>query len=245
MSRNAAYGIKPKLRLPRRLRWPLYALAGLLALTLLLVLPWRWLNPPTSAFMLRYSVQQRDAPARGLYHAWVDLSTLRRSVPLAFLVSEDQRFFHHHGVDLDAARDAALDYLKGGGRLRGASTITQQVAKNLYLWPERSWLRKALEAYLAIVVDLLWPKRRILEVYLNLVELAPGVYGIGAGAWLLLNKRASDLTAADAALLAAVLPNPKRLSVLKPSPEVIQRRDWILEQLPRYEIFLRQHGLKI
>ena len=149
---------------------------------------------------------------------------------LAVIASEDQNFFAHSGFDIDAIIDAIKAH-KEGGRLRGASTITQQVAKNLFLWPSRSFLRKGFEAYLTVLIETLWPKWRILEIYLNIAEFGPGTYGVGAASRRFFNKTADTITAEEAALLAAVLPSPRRLSAQSPSRYVRTRQRWILRQM--------------
>ncbi len=195
-------------------------LAGLasVCLSVGIVLPWRWVDPPTTAFMLREG-RLRDDPLR---HRWIAWNEVPPVLAVAVIASEDQKFFQHYGFDWDSIRSAIEDS-RGGGRLRGASTISQQVAKNLYLWPDQSWLRKGAEAYLTGWIELLWPKRRILEVYLNVAEFADGVFGAGAAADHLIGRAPGEFTSYDAALLAAVLPNPKRLSAAEPSDYVRRR----------------------
>jgi monofunctional biosynthetic peptidoglycan transglycosylase len=149
---------------------------------------------------------------------------------LAVVAAEDQKFPHHWGFDFESIADAVQE--KGArGRPRGASTISQQVARNLFLWPGRSYLRKGLEAYFTVLLELLWPKRRILEVYLNVAEFGDGIYGIAAAAQAFFGKRPADLGRAEAALLAAVLPNPRRLHARNPSAYVRERALWIEEQM--------------
>lgn len=209
------------------LRLVAMALGAVIALLLLAILLFRFVNPPTSAFMLAY---QLDSPPRPLRHEWVPLSDISPWMPLAVVASEDQRFPHHRGVDVDAIRKAVSEYKAGEG-LRGASTITQQTAKNLFLWNGRSFARKAIEAGLAVTIDGLWPKQRVLEVYLNIAEFGPGIYGVEAASQAYFGKPARYLSQAQAARLAAVLPNPKVLSVNSPSAYVQERVDWIQRQM--------------
>lgn len=209
------------------LRLVAIALGVVIALLLLAILLFRFVNPPTSAFMLAY---QLDNPPRPLRHEWVPLSDISPWMPLAVVASEDQRFPHHRGVDVDAIRKAVSEYKAGEG-LRGASTITQQTAKNLFLWNGRSFARKAIEAGLAVTIDGLWPKQRVLEVYLNIAEFGPGIYGVEAASQAYFGKPARYLSQAQAARLAAVLPNPKVLSVNSPSAYVQERVDWIQRQM--------------
>src|SRR5262249_11532172 len=141
--------------------------------------------------------------------------------PLALIASEDQKFPTHHGFDVQAIQDAMED-ADEGERLRGASTITQQTAKNLFLWGGRSFVRKGLEAYFTVLLELEWPKRRILEVYMNIAEFGDGVYGVGAAANRFFRKTPAQLSGSEAALLASVLPNPKKLHAERPSPYVLR-----------------------
>lgn len=151
---------------------------------------------------------------------------------IAVVAAEDQKFAEHFGFDLDSIRES-VDEHNDGAPLRGASTITQQVAKNLYLWPSKSFLRKVIEAYLTVLIETTWPKKRILEIYLNVAEFGPGIYGIGAASDIYFGKSPIELSDADAALLAAVLPNPKRLRVARPTPYVLERQKWIFTQMRR------------
>lgn len=193
------------------------------------VLPFRWIDPPTTAFMLQ------DKSGRvPVLHEWLDWINLRGAAPIAVVASEDQKFAHHYGFDLKSIRDSMDDY-DDGASLRGASTISQQVAKNLYLWPGKSFLRKGIEAYLTVLVEASWSKRRILEIYLNIAEFGPGIYGVAAASDFYFGKAPADLTDADAALLAAVLPNPKQRRVDQPSPYVRERQRWIMQQMRRLQ----------
>lgn len=202
-------------------------LATFVLLSILLVLPLRWLDPPTTAFMLQ-DPSDRDP----LLHEWVPWHQLGTATPLAMIAAEDQRFADHFGLDLAAIRDA-VDEKDQRGSLRGASTISQQTVKNLYLWRGRSFVRKAIEAWLTLVTETCLPKRRILEIYLNVAELGPGIYGVGAASRHYFGKDASQLTDAEAALLAAVLPNPRRFHADRPSDYVRERQRWIVAQMAR------------
>jgi monofunctional biosynthetic peptidoglycan transglycosylase len=196
------------------------------------VLALRWLPPLTSAVMierrLEWLLQGGEHPP--LRYQWVAWQAIAPEMALAVIAAEDQKFLHHHGFDLDAIAET-VERAKQGHRLRGASTITQQVAKNLFLWSGRSYLRKGLEAYVTILLELLWPKKRILEVYLNIAEFGDGIYGVGAATKAFMARSPARLTRGDAALLAAVLPSPRRFSVRNPSPYVMARRQWIREQM--------------
>jgi monofunctional biosynthetic peptidoglycan transglycosylase len=217
----------------RRLRNLFLWLAGLfVAATLLSVLALRWVAPVTTAFIIHGYVSawlDRDLRWRADYR-WTPYERISRHVKLAVIASEDQKFAFHPGFDFEAI-DAAIRERERGKRLRGASTISQQVAKNLYLWPGPSFVRKGLEAYLTLLIELLWPKQRILEVYLNVAEFGPGIYGVGAAAAHFFRTDPAHLTQPQGALLAAVLPSPTRLHVDRPSAYVWRRQAWIIEQM--------------
>lgn len=200
--------------------------AGVLLLTVLVVLPWRWVDPPTTSFILIYRASHRGhAPVVG---RWVPWKRISPHLPIAVVASEDQKFPHHHGFDFQSIRESLDD---PAGPRRGASTISQQLVKNLFLWPGHSWTRKGLEAYLTVFLEALWPKRRILEVYLNVVEFGPGVFGVGAASRTLFHEAPGQLNAYEAALLAAVLPSPRRMSAAEPSAYVTERAFWIMDQV--------------
>lgn len=215
----------------------LFRLAGRLllgafaALIVVLVL-FRWVAPPTTAFMLQRRLEaSREGDARfTLRHQWVPLNDIAPALRLAVVASEDQKFPQHFGFDVEAIADAVEDRFEGRST-RGASTLTQQVAKNLFLWPGQSFVRKGLEAGLTVLLELLWPKSRILEVHLNVAEFGDGVYGVEAASRAFFGKRAKHVTAEEAALLAAVLPSPRKRSVKKPSEVVRARAGWTLEQM--------------
>jgi monofunctional glycosyltransferase len=203
-----------------------------LLLTVTPVLLLRWLRPLTSAFMLEAQTAAWRAGERGYrtdFH-WVSLEQISPQAAIAVIASEDQQFPYHAGFDFDSIRQA-VRASEHGKRLRGASTISQQVAKNLFLWNGRSFLRKGLEAYFTVLIESLWPKERILEMYLNIAQFGDGIYGVEAAARRFWHTPALRLSSSEAALLAAVLPNPLRLHADRPSRYVLQRRDWILGQM--------------
>jgi monofunctional biosynthetic peptidoglycan transglycosylase len=161
---------------------------------------------------------------------WVPWNQVSPWVPLAMVAGEDQKFPYHHGFDFDSIHNA-IDAADDGKRLRGASTISQQTAKNLFLWNGRSFVRKGLEAYFTVLIELTWPKQRILEVYMNIVELGDGIYGVGAASETYFHGVPARLGPAQAARLAAVLPNPRRLHADRPSDYVLHRASWIEQQM--------------
>ncbi|KRW80596.1 monofunctional biosynthetic peptidoglycan transglycosylase [Marinobacter sp. P4B1] len=211
----------------KSLRLLAMAFGAVVAMVFLTILLFRFVNPPTSAFMLAYQLGTAPEPLR---QEWVLMAEVSPWMPLAVVASEDQRFPYHAGVDFEAIRKAVSEYKAGEG-LRGASTITQQTAKNLFLWNGRSFVRKALEAVLALGIDGLWPKERVLEVYLNIAEFGPGIYGVEAASEIYFGKPARKLSQTQAARLAAVLPNPKVLSVTAPTAYVQERVVWIQQQM--------------
>ncbi len=209
------------------LRVVVLTLGVLVALLLLLILLLRWVDPPYSMYML--------SPASGpiapsLRHTWQPIHALPLHVPLAVVAAEDQRFPRHRGFDWESIQEAVNARLQGA-RLRGASTVSQQTAKNVFLWHGRSLTRKLLEAGLTTAVEVLWPKARILEVYLNVAEWGPGIFGIEAAAQYHFGIPARHLSAEQAALLAAVLPNPRVYSPSRPSGNVLQRARWVERQM--------------
>jgi monofunctional biosynthetic peptidoglycan transglycosylase len=209
------------------------AVGTFLLATLALVLPLRWLPPLTTSFMV-ITWARKPAEAGPLRYDWVDRAAISRHAMAAVLAGEDQRFFEHPGFDFDQI-GKAFDENRRGQRVRGASTISQQVAKNLWLWPGHSWLRKGIEAWLTAWVELLLPKPRILELHLNIAQFGPAVFGVEAASRLYFGRPAARVDRGQAALLAAVLPNPVRFSVARPSAYVRRRQAWIMGQAARLE----------
>lgn len=209
----------------RALRGIAFAVLTWLLLSVGAVALFRWIDPPFTAVMV-----QQPGGLDDLSYSWVDRSEIAWAAARAVMASEDQRFLEHDGIDFVSLDKAFAEY-RDGGDMRGASTITQQVAKNLFLWQGRSVTRKALEAYFALLIELVWPKERILEVYLNVAELGPNVFGVEAAAQEFFGTHAVMLDVQQAALLAAVLPNPRRLSAARPSAYVRGRQAWIVTQI--------------
>jgi len=225
--------MSPTLRSPLRRIARLLGLLLLawLALSCLVVIALRFVPPWTSAMMMERRVgalMHREADFT-FRHRWVPLERISPQVGIAMVAGEDQKFPFHHGFDVDAIQDA-IDAADEGRRLRGASTISQQVAKNLFLWNGRSFVRKGLEAWFTVLIETFWSKRRILEVYMNVVELGNGVYGVGAASDVFFHTTPDRLGIGEAARLAAVLPNPRRFRVDAPSAYVQRRAAWIARQ---------------
>ncbi|MBK9796175.1 MAG: monofunctional biosynthetic peptidoglycan transglycosylase [Holophagaceae bacterium] len=202
-----------------------------LALNLVLVLVFRWVPVPVSGLMVQRRVESwsSDKPYASR-HRWVPLEEISPNLGAAVIAAEDQNFAEHFGFDWQAI-EKAVQHNEKSRRKRGASTVSQQTAKNLFLWNSRSWTRKGLEAWFTLLIEAGWSKKRILEVYLNIVEFGDGVYGAEAAARTYFGKPARRLAPTEAALLAAVLPNPRRFHANAPSEYVRGRQAWILNQM--------------
>ncbi len=219
MAKHGAW-IKASLRrLGRIIIW--LALGLLVAITSL-----RWVDPVTSSVIIQRNILALLEHDKPVSFKWVDWVAISPQLPLAVVASEDQRFPHHHGIDTTELRKA----IRQGGH-RGASTITQQVAKNMFLWQGRSYLRKALEAVLALYIDLVWGKQRVLEIYLNIAYFGENIYGVGPASEQFFSKLPRQLNRYESARLAAVLPSPDRFSVVNASRYVVDRQYWILRQM--------------
>lgn len=194
------------------------------------VVLYRFVNPPVTPLMvIRVTEQAWNGQHVKLKKAWKSLDELPAHLPLAVIASEDNKFLIHHGFDFESI-DKAKDYnrKKQGRKVRGASTISQQTAKNVFLWPQRSWVRKGLEVYFTVLIELVWSKKRIMEVYLNVIETGKGVYGAETISQESFGKPAIKMTRAESALVAAVLPNPLKWKVSSPTPYIRSRQQWIL-----------------
>ena len=189
---------------------------------------------------IRLVEQAADGRELCLKHQWVALEDISPSLPVAVMASEDQRFLKHHGFDFKAIEKAAENNAEGKS-MRGGSTISQQTAKNVFLWPGRSWLRKGLEAYFTVLIELVWSKQRIMEVYLNSIEMGDGIYGAEAVAQENFGCSAAELTRSDCALIAATLPNPRKFSSKTPSEYMVKRKFQIMKQM-RFVPLLPREG---
>lgn len=187
--------------------------------------------PVTPLMLIRFGEQLLVDKKPRIKHTWVSIDAISNNLILAVISSEDQKFMHHFGLDIRAIEQSVEASNKGTKRLRGASTISQQTAKNVFLWPNRSWVRKGLEVYFTLLIETVWSKKRILEVYLNSIEMANGVYGAEAASQHYFNKNARNLSRSQAAAIAAVLPNPREYSANPPSPYIKSRIHWILGQM--------------
>lgn len=216
-------------------KWIGFTITSLFAISVLLVVAFRWVNPPTSSFMLQQQIKVTwaDENSPELQYKWVGWDEISDYTKVATITSEDQRFPQHNGFDFEAIQDAIKESQRGE-QLRGASTITQQVAKNLFLWPGRSYLRKGIEAYFTVLIEFFWSKKRILEIYLNIAQFGRGVYGVEAASNTYFNTTAANLDMAQSALLVTALPSPSRYNLGDPSNYMIERRNWVL----RYMFYL-------
>ncbi|MES2284836.1 MAG: monofunctional biosynthetic peptidoglycan transglycosylase [Bacteroidota bacterium] len=212
-----------------RITWK--AAMWFLIISIASVILFRWLPIPVTPLMLiRCAEQKMDGKEMKLKKDWVPFEEISPSLQLAVVCSEDQNFIVHSGFDFKAI-EKAMDYNATHKKQRGASTISQQTAKNVFLWSGRSWIRKGIEVYFVFLIETFWSKERIMEVYLNVIEIGDGVYGAQAASKSFFKKDAKNLTKSEAALIAAVLPNPLKFSVAKPTAYTRYRQNWILRQM--------------
>lgn len=200
-------------------------------ISITLTIIYRFVPPPVTFLMLQRVVEQKiDGDKIKLERDWVPIEDISTFMQRAVIASEDQHFITHWGFDLEAI-EKAYNSNKKSKRVKGGSTISQQTAKNIFLWPARSYIRKALEAYFTILIEVFWSKERILEVYLNSIEMGKGVYGIEAAAQHYFNKSAKDLSKRESAAIAAILPNPIKWSASKPNAYIQKRQFRILKKM--------------
>lgn len=213
------------------LKFIFYGFLTFVVSSVVAVAAYRWLPVPITPLMVIRCVQNiGNGESAAIHHEWVPLKKISPYLPVAVMASEDQNFLHHHGFDFDAIQSAAMERLEGK-RSRGGSTISQQTAKNVFLWPQSSWLRKGFEVYFTVLIELMWSKDRIMEVYLNSIEMGPNIYGAEAVAQRHFGCPASDLRRSDCALIAATLPNPLRFSSLTPSGYMRKRQRKIEQEM--------------
>jgi monofunctional biosynthetic peptidoglycan transglycosylase len=205
------------------IKYTLLFILGIFLLTLLPVVAYRF-------FPVAYTPVMLIKPGT-IEHQWVDIKDISPSMKKAVMRAEDDKFYIHHGFDFEAI-EKAMKFNQTHKRQKGASTISQQTAKNVFLWPSRSWLRKGMEAYFTVLIETIWGKDKILEVYLNVIELGRGVYGVEAAAKKYFHKKAKQLTNSEAALMAAVLPNPIKFKINKPSAYILKRQQKIMGHGP-------------
>lgn len=199
------------------------------------VILFRWIPIPISPFMIIQTARQAIDKKRNVRFEkeWVSIENISPNLQLAVICSEDQNFVNHIGFDVDAI-EKAVEHNKNHKRKRGASTISQQTAKNVFLYDGRNWIRKSFETYFTFLLEIFWSKERIMEVYLNVIEFGDGVYGAEAASQKFFGIPAKNLSQEQAALLVSVLPMPRKLSVIRPSPYVLKRQAWVLVQMTKY-----------
>ena len=221
-------------RIQRTIRWIVLLFFGS---TILAVLLYRWIPVYVTPLMVIRCVQQvRRGEQIKLKHHWVPLDSMSIYMPVAVMASEDQRFLDHRGFDFKEIRNAVAERASGK-RNRGGSTISQQTAKNVFLWPQSTWVRKGFETYFTVLIELLWDKHRIMEVYLNSIEMGDGIYGAEAVAQQHFFRSASKLTRPNCALIAATLPNPLRFSSKEPSSYILRRQTSIMREMRHIDVF--------
>ena len=216
----------------RLFKWGLFifkwSATGFFGATLFGIVLYAFVNPPVTPLMVQRALKQKmSGKEMVIRKSWVPIEEISNNMVKAVVSSEDNRFLEHWGIDVQAIQKA-VDYNKRHKRKRGASTITQQVAKNVYLWPARTWLRKGFELYFTVAIEAVWSKKRIMEVYLNVMETGDGVYGVEAAARRYFHKPASRLTKGEAALIAACLPNPRKRNPAAPTPYIYRRQAQIM-----------------
>ncbi|EID76566.1 monofunctional biosynthetic peptidoglycan transglycosylase [Imtechella halotolerans] len=215
----------------RIIKWIRKCILWFFGISLGLVLVFRFLPIPfTSLMFIRTGQQFIKGNELKWKHDWVSLDEISDHLELAVICSEDQNFTKHFGFDMKAIQKA-MDYNRKGQKIRGASTITQQTAKNVFLWPHRSWVRKGLEGYFTILIEVFWSKERIMEVYLNSIEMGPGIYGAEAASQYWFKKPASKLSRLESAAIAAILPSPLRYKAHPPSAYIQGRKQWVVRQM--------------
>ncbi len=217
-------------------KWTLRILIGFFVITIFWVLALKFINPPITYLMIKRGFEWKDA-GKGfkIEKQWLDYDDISNNLKRAAIAGEDAHFMSHYGFDTEAIMKA-IERNKESDKLRGGSTISQQVAKNVFLWPERSWLRKGLESYFTVLIEFCWSKKRILEVYLNVIEMGQGVYGAEAASKYYFSKSGKNLTKKEAALIIAILPNPRKWDARRPSNYINRRANSIVRYLSHYSI---------
>jgi|SRR5690606_19534016 len=217
------------------LRFLFKIIAYFVVLSIAWVLLYRFVNPPITWLMIQRSFEKMEKPTKAVTRKWVAYEDLSDNLKRAAVASEDARFMLHAGFDTQAIKEA-YQKNQSGQAIRGGSTISQQTAKNVFLWPQRSWVRKGFETWFTLLIEAFWGKKRILEVYLNIIEMGPRIYGAEAATTYYFNKPAVSLTKRQAALIVAVLPNPRRWSPNTPTNYINQKARRIVRYMPYSQI---------
>ena len=212
-------------------RWFFKTVIVFFITSILAVIAFKWIPVPFTPLMLIRNVEQwTESKSATFTHKWVAMSEISPNLAKAVVVSEDQKFLQHSGFDVEAI-EKAYEGNKKGKKIKGGSTITQQTAKNVFLWPQRSYVRKGFEVYFTFLIEVFWSKERILEVYLNSIEMGDGVYGAEAASQHWFRKSAKKLSTYEAASIAAILPNPRKYKAVRSSNYVDRRKNWIVRQM--------------
>ncbi|WP_033959449.1 monofunctional biosynthetic peptidoglycan transglycosylase [Psychroserpens jangbogonensis] len=214
----------------RFFRFIFKTLFGLFVFSVVIVVVFKWAPVPITPLMVIRNIQKTETNKKGWEHNWIPIEDMSTNVQLAVICSEDQNFLKHHGFDIKAI-EKAYENNKKGKKIKGASTISQQTAKNVFLWSNRSWLRKGLETYFTFLIELIWSKERIMEVYLNSIEMGPGIYGVEAASQYWFKKSASKLSKYEAAAIASILPNPLRYKANPATSYIEGRKSWVVKQM--------------
>ena len=212
-------------------RWFFKAVIVFFITSILAVIVFKWVPVPFTPLMLIRNIEQwTEGKSATFTHKWVSMDEISPNLAKAVVVSEDQKFLQHFGFDVEAI-EKAYEGNKKGKKIKGGSTITQQTAKNVFLWPQRSYVRKGFEVYFTFLIEVIWSKERILEVYLNSIEMGDGVYGAEAASQHWFRKSAKKLSTYEAASIAAILPNPRKYKAVRSSNYVERRKNWIVRQM--------------
>lgn len=213
-------------------RWIRNIVGGFVAVSILVVLILRWINPPITSYMAQNTIIAwwKNNEDFNLHYQWVNPQDMSWTIKVAAITSEDQRFAENWGFDFQQIKEA-IEESSSLKTIRGASTITQQTARNLFLWPAHSFFRKGIEAYFTVLIDLLWPKSRTLEVYLNIAQFGPDVYGVGAASRIYFHTAPAQLGKSQSALMVTALPDPDDYDLAHPSSYMLQRRNWVLKYM--------------
>lgn len=212
-------------------RWFFKAIVIFIITSILTVILFKWVPVPFTPLMLIRNIEQWTKGTSATFtHNWVSMDKISPNLAKAVIVSEDQKFFEHFGFDVEAI-EKAYEGNKKGKKIKGGSTITQQTAKNVFLWPQRSYVRKGFEVYFSFLIEVFWSKQRIIEVYLNSIEMGDGIYGAEAASQHWFRKSAKKLSTYEAASIAAILPNPRKYKAVRSSNYVERRKNWIIRQM--------------
>jgi monofunctional biosynthetic peptidoglycan transglycosylase len=242
MAKKKATGKKPTKKKAKKgnifvrlLRGVLWIFIALFASTIVITVAYKFINPPVTPLMIIRVVQQvqKGQPVT-LKKDWTDIEDISPNMTRAVIAAEDNLFMRHNGFDTKAI-ERAIEHNKQGKKVRGGSTISQQTAKNVFLWPDRSYLRKGLEVYFTFLIETVWGKKRIMEVYLNVIETGNGIYGVEKAAQIYYSRNSKSLTMGQAAMIAALLPSPLKYSATAPGPYMLSRQSQLIDLMPKIE----------